>query len=413
MKTVNKNISYQLVTQLMLFGIPLLTFPYLTRVLGVESYGTLVFYTALLGYVLLICQFGFNLSATQFISKNREFKTLISRKYFAVIVIQMTFFLLSLAILFLLLSIIKIDTKEIYLCLYLSIGIFGQIFTPIWLFQGVELLKNVTIFLFIGRLITIPVIFVLIKEPDDIYLVAVIQGLGVLVSCVLSNIFLMKNKVVKYTRISFYDLKTTLYESWELFIVTASSNLYNNTIPVILGITSGAQAVAYFTVARTIKTVITKMFNAIFQSIYPRIVVILKDSKSKASEFIIKYLKLSATIAFVTCVTIALFSKKIILIMAGSDYLEASSILSLLTFAIFMSVINNFFGVQTLIPLGYKRVLMKIVLIGGLVSVITLVPLTISFGAIGAAITVCIAELLIFVLLVKSHLQKNLKIIFR
>ena len=124
--------------------LPMLTIPYLVRVLGPEYFGLLAYATSIIGFFILFTDYGFNLSATRQVSIHREDKKKINNIFSSVITIKIALLLISLVILSIFIfSIDKFNENwELY---FITFGmVFGSVIYPVWLFQGLEKMKYIT-----------------------------------------------------------------------------------------------------------------------------------------------------------------------------------------------------------------------------------------------------------------------------
>src|SRR3989339_509467 len=147
------------VLQVLNYLLPLITLPYLIRVLGPEKYGLIAFGTAFLTYFQLFTDYGFNLSATKDISINRENNKKISEIFSSVIIIKTVLMLFSFIIIFFIVtSFSKFNSqKEVYYLI--SLSLIGNVLFPIWFFQGIERMKYITYFNVIARVTATLLVF--------------------------------------------------------------------------------------------------------------------------------------------------------------------------------------------------------------------------------------------------------------
>ena len=126
------------------FILPLLTIPYLVRTLGMENYGMLAFATSIIMYFQVVSEYGFNLTATREVSVYRDNKEKIEEIYSAVTSSKVLLGIISFIMLTISMFFIERFAEE-YLIIYLTFGIvIGQIFFPIWFFQGIEKMQFIT-----------------------------------------------------------------------------------------------------------------------------------------------------------------------------------------------------------------------------------------------------------------------------
>lgn len=181
-RTFLANASFLALMQAANSFLPLLTVPFLVRVLGVELFGQLAFVTAVMYYFFVLTDYGFNLTATRDISINRSDINKVNEIYTCVffikaVLIGMSFLLLMVGF-FVFPTVI--ENWPLYLCSFFVI-VWQSLF-PTWFFQGMEKMKYITYLSVLAKILFTVGIFVFVQGPEDYLLVPILTALGLFFS---------------------------------------------------------------------------------------------------------------------------------------------------------------------------------------------------------------------------------------
>ncbi|RUA11199.1 MAG: flippase, partial [Flavobacteriia bacterium] len=223
-KLLFKNISYLAFFQIANYILPILVFPYLIKVVGIEKFGIVSLAQAVALYLNVLIEYGFNFSATRFISNNRDDKVLVNKTITSVITLKLIFFCLILLPYILIIYFVPYLKTNAFLFASGFLILLGMTFFPIWLFQGIEKLKYITIANLIGKIVTILMIFVLIKVPEDYIYILLIYAAGSLITGLL-GLFFINFYGFSFGKISIKDIKYHLQEGYSIFISSLGINL--------------------------------------------------------------------------------------------------------------------------------------------------------------------------------------------
>jgi PST family polysaccharide transporter len=216
------------ILQAFTYILPLLTLPYLVRVLGVDKFGLVMFAQAFIMFFALIVEYGFILSAPKDISVNRNNKEKITEIFSSVITIQII--LLSITFLCLNLIIYNIDRFSVDIDIYnlTFLIVIGQVLFPIWYFQGMERMKYITIVNIISKVIFTVLIFIFIQNPNDYIYVPLINGFGSITGATISLFIIHKHFNQSFKFYSIKILFKYLKDSTQYFIsrITNAGNHY-------------------------------------------------------------------------------------------------------------------------------------------------------------------------------------------
>ncbi|MEZ8278266.1 flippase [Vibrio cyclitrophicus] len=394
-KTIVKNIGSLFSIQLASYILPLITLPYLVRVLGIEGYGYLGLTQAICQYATLVVNYGFNLSATSSIAKDREDQSKVSKIFWNVFAIKVTSFSLCLIIVLGLSNFIDIISDILPIILACFVGVLGVALFPQWLFQGKEQLGLVSIARVISQLLIIPLLFVCVTNINDIWIAALILSLPTFIVSLYSLYLVYKRDWIFWVRPTSKTLCNQLVDGWHIFLSTAAISLYTTSVTVVLGVISGPVSVGYFSAADKLIKAILNLYGTISNAYYPRVNAIVSESNELARKLLVKLgllLTVVATASSLLVFTLADFCIDFLFGPGHENTIEILKILSILPIIISMS---NFFGIQVLIPFGCKKQFSKILILSGGASIFLMIPMIMLYGEFGAAISVVITELIV------------------
>jgi len=383
------------ILQVVNYVLPLITLPYLVRVLGPEKFGLVSFAQAFIGYFLILTNYGFNLSATREISINRENKEIVSEIFSSVITIQLLLAALSFIIMTLIVFSFSKFSKDWLLYFYTFGMVIGQVLFPVWFFQGMERMKYITILNITAKLIFTVAIFVFIHKTSDYIYVPVINSLGYLIGGVIGLWIVFRGFGVKFALPSFENIKYHLKEGWHIFISTVATSLYTISNTFILGLFTNNTIVGYYSAAEKIIKAIQGLLGPVSQTVYPYVSRLANQSEEVTIMFIKKITILIGSITFILSLGIFIFANLIVKILFGNQYIESVIILRILSFLPFIIALSNIFGIQTMLTFGYKKAFSRILILASIINVILSIILIPLYQANGTAFSVLISEIFV------------------
>jgi len=386
---------------------PLITLPYLVRVLGPEKFGLIAFAQSFVQYFNILTDYGFNLSATREISIYRDNKEKVSEIFSSVIMIKFGFMIISLFILSLLVFTIP-KFKNNWLIYFFTFGmVLGNVLFPVWFFQGMERMKYITILNITARLIFTISIFVFIRKMADYLYVPLINSMGFLVAGGLSLRIVSKDFGIKFILPSSEAIKYQLKEGWYIFISTVAISLYTNTRIFAVGLFTNNTITGYYAIAEKLMNVIqTFPLSSLLQAIYPRLSKIYLENKEKAKKLMGRFQNLTIVIYLLVLPLIFIVAPLIVEIISGTPYKEVIVSFRLLLIAVFF-INANAFRVQFLLVMGKYNIFARIHLIMGIVGLLLTFLTTYFFSYIGTATSIIIVSFVILVLTIKYYISER------
>ena len=383
------------ILQALNYILPLITLPYLVRVLGLEKYGLISFAQAFIAYFTILTDYGFGLSATREISIHRDDREKVSEIFSSVMTIKFFLGILSFIILAVILAFIPRFGNDWLIYIFTFGTVLGNILFPVWFFQGMENMKWITILNVIARGIFTVLIFVFVHKESDYLNVAIINSLGSIIAGIISLIIVFKNFKVKFIFPKLESIKNQLKEGWHIFISNIAISLYTVSNTFILGLFTNNTIVGYYSGAEKIIKAVQGLITPISQTIYPYLSKLATDSKEKALIFLKRLIKLVGIITFIISLLIFILAGPIVNIILGSKYQESILPLRILSFIPFIVVLSNVFAIQGLYNFGKQAIVSKYVVIIALLHLAYLTFFIHLYQAIGVAISWTITEILI------------------
>lgn len=395
--------------QLFSYIFPLLTIPYLVRVLGIEYFGLIAFSGAIIGYFVIITQYGFELTAVREVSINKENKDKLIEIFSSVMTIKIIMLFITFLVLLLITFFFeKFEFEK--LVYFLTFGmVIGDVLFPRWFFQGIEQMKYITYINVISRIVFTALIFVFVTSQEDFYIVPILNSLGVIVGGVYSIYFIKKKFDIKFKFQTWERIKFYLIDSWYIFISHIGINLYTNALTIILGFFAPLSVVGYYSAAEKLIRAVISLSRPIYQTVYPHIMSLMKESEDKALSFIRKVVIYSFLFSLLVSLLIFLLSDFIVNILYGNDFKLTILLLQILSILPIIVGLSNITGVQVMMAYDLKKEFSKIIVVIGFLSLLISIPLTYFYQSIGVAISSILSELFILISINIFLYKKNIK----
>ncbi|HOP51024.1 MAG TPA: oligosaccharide flippase family protein [Ignavibacteriales bacterium] len=403
-KRLLENFIFLSLLQMVYYIIPLITFPYLIKVLGTEKFGLISFSQAFIYYFVILTDYGFNLSATRSISVNRNNQQKISEIFNGVMFLKLIFLIIT----FILMTIIVFSFKKFYenwLLYLLTYGlVIGQSLFPIWLFQGMEKMKYITLINVLAKVIFTIAIFIFVKNSADYILVPFFNSLGFILAGIISLIIAIKNFHIKFYLPNYSTLKYYFKDGWIFFKTTVFLSAYRESNIFILGLITNNTITSYYAIAEKTIKIIQSIQTPLGQALYPHVCNKYASDSNNFTQYHFKYQKIIYLFYLVIAIVTFLFSNYIIKIITGLTINEAIINLKILSFVLIIGGLNYYHGILGLIPLKLENLFSTFVTITGLINIILCIILSYIYKDIGASLSLLISEtLLLFLILNKLY----------
>lgn len=394
-KNLASNFVYLSILQGLNLLLPLITVPYLIRVLGVEYFGLLSFSFAFVTYFQIVTDYGFNATGTRdisltiddYVKHNLIFNQIMSAKLFLVTVS----FILMMTLVF------SFEIFRTYWVIYLfSFGsILGQAIFPVWYFQGVQKMKYITYLNLITKLVFTIALFIFVREKSDFYLVPVFNALGFIFAGVFALFYIHKDFNIRFQVQPLSGIIEQLQKSKYVFLSELKISLFTNTNTLILGILAGNHAVGYFSAAEKLVRAVGNFQTPISNTIFPYLSKEMIVDKLKTVQKIKKITKFGAILFSVIIVVCFCFAEQIIVIIYGSQMFPAVLLFRIVILIPLLSFLDTMFGKQILLNLGKDKLYFRVILLATILNLIINLVLTQLYQEFGTAISLLITQIFI------------------
>lgn len=386
-KVLFSNFSYLFLLQIAGYVFPLLTLPYLARVIGVDNFGRIAFASAIMVWIQTVADWGFNYTATRDVAKNRENKEKVSEIFSNVLWARCVLVLLSFMVLLILLCIVPQfrDNSEVILVTFLMIP--GHVLFPDWFFQAVERMKYITILNILSKLFFTIAVFLFIKDEEDYILQPLFVSLGYVISGLIALYYILIKWRIKLVYSSVRNVLSAIKKSTDVFINNLMPNLYNSFTAVLLGLFGTPAQNGIYDAGKKFVSISANLLYVISRTTFPYLV--RKFDKHYL------YARISLILAFFASAILFIFAPLIIHIFFGKDFGESVVVLRITSVALFFIMMSSVYGTNFLIIRGFDKKLRNVTMIASIIGLIISFPLVYNFSFIGASLTYMISSMLL------------------
>ena len=349
--------------------VPLLTLPYVTRIFGAEKYGAFSIAFNIYGYIQVLVEYGFILSATRKMALNSRDVSIANILFSSVFFARI--FLAFVSMFFALLySIINIKYPEQCICLLImSIFSFGYSLQIHWFFQGIEDMKYISLTTIIARTFLVLCIFIFVKTPDDIYLYSLFMTILPFISGAISMAVANKKYSLHIVKVSTRDIINEIKDGFLVFTTSLSSKVFASIGITFLGIFSTPTEVGIYYAIQKIPNILIFIWLPIGQILYPLSSKKMTASFMDGKNFVYKVRRIIMILFLCIAIIISIFSKTIIDFIFGDEYTVYHYWVFPLLIWLLLSINNNFLGHQILLGGGFDKIYSKCFQIGVCISV--------------------------------------------
>lgn len=277
-----ENAFYTYVLQGANYILPLVTIPYLLRVLNADGFGLLSFAQAMAQYFVILTEYGFNLTATRDVALCRDDRTKLREIFWTTIFTKAVLAAAGFAAMAaLVLSVAKFRPDwQVYAAAFLTVA--GNVMIPAWFFQGMEKMRAIMVIIVLARTAATALVFALVKGPADIALAAGLNSLGAAAAGAAGLYAARRIFSLEVVVPSPQAMLRTLKEGWRIFLSTVAVNIYTTTNVFVLGLFTDNTVTGIYSAADKIIRAVQGLLTPVAQSLYPHITALAARSPDLA-----------------------------------------------------------------------------------------------------------------------------------
>ncbi|WP_367007304.1 flippase [Streptococcus sp. ZY19097] len=392
--SIKLNIVMNFILTISNFIFPLITFPYVSRVLLPVGTGKVAFATSIVSYFAMVGMLGIPTYGIRACAKVRDNKEKLSKTVQEIMVINTIAMTLSLITYVLAIFLVPRMTQDKTLFM---INIAMLVFNLIgceWLYKALEQYSYITIRSIILKFISLILMFLLVHQRSDY----VIYGAITILASVGSNFFNFIN-LRKFLHLKWYsnlNLSQHIKPIFSFFMMTVATTIYTNLDSVMLGFMKGDEAVGYYNAAVKIKTILVSLVTSMGAVLLPRLSFYIKEGRDKDFKILtVRSLQFVCFISIPLWVYFTLFAKEGIYFLSGNAYTGSIVPMQIIMPTLFLIGISNLLGIQILVPMDRENDVLKSVSFGAVINLIVNAICIPKFGASGAAFGTLVAELFV------------------
>lgn len=411
---VFKNFLYNVGYQILKMILPLITAPYIARVLGAESIGIYSYTYSIAYYFVLFGQLGLSVYGNRTIAYARDNKEKLNKTFCSLYYMQLIISIMSISIYVIY---VAVFAKRYNLFFWIQlVYVVSTLFDINWFYFGIEKFKLTVTRNTIVKITSVILILTIVKTKEDLVLYTVIIALGTLLGQI--ALWTRLNKYIEFRKCNFKECIVHLKPMLILFLPTIATSLYRVMDKIMLGSVDDISQLGFYENSEKFISISMGVINALGIVMIPKISNLIAASDfKKIKEYINKSMEGIFIIASPLAFGLAAISDKLSVIFYGNEFVSCSNIIKLLSVSIIFSAWANVLRTQYLVPNKKDKEYIVSMFVGAIANIIINIMLIPKIGAIGAAIGTIIAELGVAVMhsiYVRKELEliKYIKMIF-
>lgn len=391
-KSIKKNYIYNLIYQILILIVPLITTPYLSRVLGAEAIGIYSYTLSITTYFILFGSLGVAMYGQREIAYVQDDTEKRSKVFFEILI--MRFITLGISMIIFYFTFAMKGQYSVYYKI-LMLEILSNALDISWFFQGIEEFKKTVVRNTIVKIISVVCIFLFVKTKEDLYKYFIIYVLSVFLGNI--SLWLYLPKYIKRTQIKKLEIFKHLKPTIALFIPQVAVQIYTVLDKTMIGaMVEDKSEVGFYEQAQKIVKLLLTIATSLGTVMIPRMAnTFAKGDNQKIMEYLKKSFQFVLMLAFPLMLGMISISGKFVPIFYGAGYDKVVILIAMIMPIVLAIGLSNVIGMQYLLPTKKQKEYTTSVVVGAIVNFICNMILIRIYKSIGASIATVIAEFVV------------------
>jgi O-antigen/teichoic acid export membrane protein len=398
--SLKKNVAYNTILTVSNVAFPIVTTPYVSRILGVENIGIVNFAVTYASYFALFVALGIPMYGMREIAKhnnNPEGRNKVFSELFTINVLSAVIF--SIVYLVTIYSVPILSQDKDFL-LITGISVLFVPFNVDWFFSGREKFKLVTLRTLAAKIIAVGGLFIFVRTREDIIPYLILTIVANLSSQIWNFGYMLKTEV--RLRLKHLQIKKHLNAVLVLFASNIAISVYTILSTLLLGFLSDYTQVGYYTSAIKVSKIVLPIVTAMSPVMIARINTIKeeKDSQKEIMRLLNNSFGYMMMLAVPATIGLMVIAPRFVPLFFGEEFIPATASLQILSLLIVIIGVSTLFGWQALFAMGYEKKILTTTIFGTIINIGLTVLVVPQYGSLGASFAYVITEIIVAIMVV-------------
>ncbi len=401
MKQVNKNFIYNIIYQLFIYIVPLISIPYVSRVLGASNIGIYSYTYSIVYYFMLTAMLGINNYGARTIAQCKDNKKERSEQFFSIYYLQLISTILMILIYVIVVFLLNSEYKNIMLIQ--MIYLLSVLLDINWFYFGIEKFKLTITRNIIIKTLSLILIFIFVNENSDLWKYVLIMSSCALISQ--AYLWLYIGKYTEKVKIKFLNIFGHLKKCIILFVPVIAFCIYRVMDKTMIGALAGTEELGFYENAEKIISIPVSIVTALGTVMLPYMSKNANESNEEINKKILDTFELCFFVIFPLIIGLIIISNDFALVFFGKEFIKSGNIIRLLSVSILFTSIANVIRTNYLIPKEKDDIYVKSTIFGAIINLVINLLLIPKYASYGASVGTIVAEFI--VMLYQIIMTKN------